>query len=54
MTVFSDDLADELLFGCRCERDLKGFAEHLFGFVEQGGVFGEEGDEGLVPGYFVA
>jgi hypothetical protein len=49
-----DDLADEgLKFGWGW-RDFEGFAKHGFGFVEQGGVIAEEGDEGLVGFEFVA
>jgi len=48
------DLADEgLELGC-AGGDVKGFAEHGFGFVEKGGVLGEEGDEGLAFGEVVA
>ena len=45
--MLCDDFADEgLEFGWGwC--DLEGFAEHGFGFVEEGGVFAEESDEGL-------
>ena len=30
-----------------CRSDVEGFAQHGFGFVEEIGVFAEEGDEGL-------
>src|SRR5260370_42366311 len=49
-----NDFADEgLEFGWGW-RDLKGFAKHGFGLVEERGVFAEEGDEGLVGVEFVA
>ncbi len=39
----------------RCNRrDVKSFAKHGFGLVEEGGVFGEEGDERLACFDFVA
>jgi hypothetical protein len=54
LVCLRDDLPDEgLEFGWGgCDSD--GFAEHVFGFVEEGGVFAEESDEGLASFYFVA
>jgi hypothetical protein len=52
-TLFGDDLADEGLEFRWGLRDLKGFAEHGLGFVDEGLVFGEEGDEGLACFEFV-
>jgi len=51
--LFGDDLADEGLEFRWGLRDLKGFAEHGFGFVEERGVFAKEGDDGLVGFEFV-
>ena len=52
--MFGDDLADEGLEFRWGLRDLKGFAEHGFGFVEEIGVFAEEGNEGLADFNFGA
>jgi len=43
-----DDFSDEGLVGGWSGGEFQRFAEHGFGFVEQRGVFGEEGCEGLV------
>jgi len=50
----SDHLADQRMEFGRTSGDLEGFAEHRFGFVEQGGIFGEESGEGLAGFEFVA
>lgn len=52
--VCGDDFADERLPRGWRGMDLEGFAEHGFGLVEEGFVFGEEGDERLVEFEFVA
>lgn len=49
-----NDLADEGLVFRRGRCDLKSFAEHDFGFVEERGIFAEEGDERLIGFNFVA
>ena len=48
------DLADEGLELWRGGDDAEGFAEHGLRFVEEGGVFTEEGYEGLAFGEAVA
>jgi hypothetical protein len=53
-TVLRDDLADKGLESGWGGCDFDGFAEHVFGFVEEGDVFAEESDEGLAFFYFVA
>jgi hypothetical protein len=49
-----DDFADEWGGGGWGGGDVEGFEEHGVGFVEEGWVGGEEGDEGLAGGDGVA
>ena len=49
-----DDLLDERARLGWIGGDREGLLEHVFGLVEECGVFGEEGDEGLAGLEFVA
>ncbi len=52
--IFRDCFANEGLEGGWGWGEFEGCAEHFVGFCEEGFVFAEEGDKGLVGFYFLA